>query len=117
MKKSAIILTAALFSVIIIYNCVDHKEDILLIPVSPDAHAVITEQIQHAIDSVGNASGGTVYFAKGKYITGGLYLRSNVTLKFEKGAVLGAGFCLYRPRNRHTVVVLFGSRRRSDGWS
>jgi len=55
---------------------------------SPDANTVITERIQQAIDSVGNAGGGTVLFPEGKYITGGLHLRNKVILRFEKGAIL-----------------------------
>jgi hypothetical protein len=54
----------------------------------PDQGAIITGQIQKAIDNCGASGGGTVFFPAGKYITGGIHLKSNVTLRFEKGAVL-----------------------------
>lgn len=60
----------------------------LRIEISPDSQTVVTEQIQRAIDSCAAAGGGTVVFPAGKYLSGGLHLRSNVRLHFEKGATL-----------------------------
>ena len=60
----------------------------LRIEISPDSQTVITEQIQRAIDSCAATGGGTVVFPAGNYRTGGLHLRSNVTLQLEKGATL-----------------------------
>ena len=58
------------------------------VEVSPNSHSVVTEQIQRAIDSCAAAGGGTVVFPAGTYRSGGLHLKSNVTLQFEKGATL-----------------------------
>ena len=49
---------------------------------------LITAKIQHAIDSCASAGGGVVRFPEGRYLSGALQLRSNVTLHFDKGAVL-----------------------------
>lgn len=50
-----------------------------------------THAIQSAIDKCA-ANGGTVYFPAGKYLTGSLYLRSDVTIYIGRGAViLGSG--------------------------
>ena len=50
---------------------------------------VLTENIQKAIDDAGaKPEGGVVYFPNGKYVTGTLRLRSNVTLYLESGALL-----------------------------
>lgn len=48
---------------------------------------VQTGLIQGAIDALGT-DGGIVYFPKGTYVTGTLYLKSNVTLCFDNGARL-----------------------------
>lgn len=54
-------------------------------PVGPK---VETEKWQAAIDAASAAGGGTVKIPKGRHVTGGLFLRDNVTLELEKGAVL-----------------------------
>lgn len=54
----------------------------------PDRGQLITTDIQKAIDSCGNAGGGTIRFPAGKYISGGIELKSNVTLILEKDAIL-----------------------------
>lgn len=53
---------------------------------------VTTTAIQRAIDLVAAKGGGTVYFPPGVYLSGGLELRSNITLYLEAGAtLLGSG--------------------------
>jgi hypothetical protein len=88
MQKYCSVLFFALFHMVILQYCTENKNVTLIISISPGANTVITEQLQQAIDSVGNAGGGTVLFPEGKYISGGLHLRSNVILQFEKGAIL-----------------------------
>ena len=57
-----------------------------------DSSALNTKPIQSAIDACANAGGGTVYFPAGKYISGTIFLKSNLTLHLEAGAVLiGSG--------------------------
>ena len=58
------------------------------ITILPDSDVIITDIIQQAIDSCSAVGAGTVYFPSGKYLTGGIPIKSNVTLQFEKGAVL-----------------------------
>jgi len=67
-------------------SCNSNKED-FKIEVAPSTE-LMTEVIQDAIEKCGESGGGTVLFKKGKFISGGLYMKSNVTLQFEKGAVL-----------------------------
>lgn len=52
-----------------------------------DGKTVNTKSIQAAIDAC-TATGGTVLIAGGKFATGTLYLKSNVNLRIEGGAVL-----------------------------
>ncbi len=47
-----------------------------------------TAAIQAAIDTAAGSGGGTVTIPRGLFLSGGLVLKSNVTLKLEEGAVL-----------------------------
>ena len=51
-----------------------------------DGQTLNTESIQKLIDKCGKAGGGTLIFPPGRYLTGGLELRSN--LSAEKGLTL-----------------------------
>jgi polygalacturonase len=53
-----------------------------------DGKALNTRAIQQAIDACAQAGGGTVYVPPGIYLTGGIVLRSNVTLYLEGGSTL-----------------------------
>ena len=78
----------ALFSMMILCSCTVKNSNPLVITISPENNTVLTNQIQQAINQVSDEGGGTVLFPQGKYITGGLKLRSNVTIQFEEGAIL-----------------------------
>jgi hypothetical protein len=54
----------------------------------PDGKTLNTTAIQHAIDDISGAGGGTVYAPPGIFLTGGLELKSGVTLYLEAGCVL-----------------------------
>lgn len=53
-----------------------------------DGTTLNTAAIQRAIDSCAAAGGGVVLFSKGRYLTGTLYLRSNVMLQVDEDAVV-----------------------------
>lgn len=53
-----------------------------------DAETLDTQAIQSAIDACHQAGGGRVYLHNGSFLSGTIYLRSNVTLYIENGAVL-----------------------------
>jgi polygalacturonase len=48
------------------------------------------EAINKAIEAAAAAGGGTVEFPAGTWVTGSVHLRSNVTLQFDRGAVIEA---------------------------
>ena len=50
--------------------------------------ALETEALQKAIDHCASNNGGTVYFPPGVYLTGTIFLPSNLRIHLEKGAVL-----------------------------
>jgi hypothetical protein len=67
----------------------------LVVNIPINESGLITAKIQQAIDSCAAAGGGVVRFPKGRYLTGALQLKSKVTLRLEKGAVLqGSNNCL-----------------------
>ena len=53
-----------------------------------DGKTVDTLAIQTAIDRCNEAGGGKVYLHKGCFVSGTIYLKSNVTLYLEAGAIL-----------------------------
>ncbi|THU31198.1 glycoside hydrolase family 28 protein [Niastella caeni] len=54
----------------------------------PDGQTLCTKAIQAAIDACAKAGGGIVVFAPGSYVTGALFLKSNVQLQIDKEVVL-----------------------------
>lgn len=53
-----------------------------------DSSKIATEAIKKAIDAASKAGGGTVYFPAGKYLTGSIHLKSNITIFIDAGAEL-----------------------------
>ena len=49
---------------------------------------LLTGELQFLIDQCHEAGGGTIYFPPGDYLTGTLFLKSNVYLEFSPGATL-----------------------------
>ncbi|MCL1933224.1 MAG: glycosyl hydrolase family 28 protein [Candidatus Azobacteroides sp.] len=56
--------------------------------VKSDGLTCYTTSIQRAIDAIHEQGGGCLVFSAGRYVTGSIYLKSNVTIHFEEGAVL-----------------------------
>jgi polygalacturonase len=54
----------------------------------PNGKTLNTKAIQRAIDDVSRAGGGLVYAPPGTFLTGGIVLKSNITLYLEAGCVL-----------------------------
>jgi polygalacturonase len=53
-----------------------------------DSSKLATQAIKKAIDAASKAGGGTVYFPAGKYLTGSIHLKSNITIFIDAGAEL-----------------------------
>lgn len=53
-----------------------------------DGKTLCTTQLQQAIDYISKRGGGTLVLTPGTYLSGSIFLKSGVTLKLEKGAVL-----------------------------
>jgi hypothetical protein len=55
---------------------------------APDGKTLCTQALQKAIDACGAAGGGMVVVPPGRYLTGAVFLRSNIHLHLATGAVL-----------------------------
>ncbi|WP_256012343.1 glycoside hydrolase family 28 protein [Desertivirga xinjiangensis] len=53
-----------------------------------DSSRLATQAIKKAIEAASKAGGGTVYFPAGKYLTGAIHLKSNITIFIDAGAEL-----------------------------
>ena len=53
-----------------------------------DSSGKATAAIKKAIDAASKTGGGTVYFPAGKYLTGPIHLKSNITIFIDAGAEL-----------------------------
>ncbi len=59
-----------------------------LFGIHSDGIGMNTKTIQFAIDYISKNGGGRLVFHVGRYLTGSIYLKSNVTIQLEEGAVL-----------------------------
>jgi len=59
-----------------------------LFGIRSDGATLYTRSIQFAIDYISKEGGGRLVFDVGRYLTGSIYLKSNVTLHLAEGAVL-----------------------------
>ncbi|MBN2117296.1 MAG: glycoside hydrolase family 28 protein [Anaerolineales bacterium] len=53
-----------------------------------DGHTLDSPSIQAAIEACAQRGGGTVYLPAGRYLTGSLFLRDNITLYLDAGAMI-----------------------------
>ena len=62
--------------------------DMLKAGANPSGQKLNTELINQTIDKLNAHGGGTLFFPAGKYLTGAIKLKSNLTLELEVGATL-----------------------------
>ena len=81
----------ALFSILLAGIChaqITNVYDIRTFGAVGDGATLDTKPLQAAIDKCSAAGGGTVLVAGGKFVTGTFYLKSDVTLRVDSGAVI-----------------------------
>ncbi len=59
-----------------------------LFGISSDGITLNTKSIQYAIDFIHDNGGGTLVFYVGRYVTGSIYLKSEVSIRLLEGAIL-----------------------------
>lgn len=79
-----------------------------------DGKNLTTLGLQKAIDSCAAAGGGTVSLPAGRYLTGTLVLKDNVTLHLEKGAtLLGSKNIAHYPDRGRRKALVFAEKRKN----
>jgi polygalacturonase len=61
---------------------------VFIVKAKSDTSKVISKQIQDAIDKCAKSGGGIVSFNPGTYVTGAIYLKTNVHLRIDKTVIL-----------------------------
>ena len=79
---------ALILSVLSISVSAQEYYNVLKYGAKNDSSKIATAAIKKAIDAASKAGGGTVYFPAGKYLTGPIHLKSNITIYIEGGAEL-----------------------------
>lgn len=64
------------------------RVDMLKSGAKADGKTLNTMLINHTVDRLSQAGGGTLFFPAGTYLTGAIRLKSNITLELEAGATL-----------------------------
>lgn len=86
MKQYILSTLFLLGSVVAMAKTLTLHTDQLRIPA--DGKTLCTGQIQQAIDKLSKKGGGTLVFTSGTYLSGSIFLKSNVTLRMQQGATL-----------------------------
>jgi len=84
-KKRMLLIVLVLVQVTTAY-AKDYKASFFHI--KSDGSTLNTRSIQFAIDYINKNGGGRLVFYVGRYLTGSIHLKSNVTIQLEEGAVL-----------------------------
>jgi len=68
-----------------------------------------TGTIQRAVDTISEQGGGTLVFYVGRYLTGSIQLKENVTIRLEEAAVLVAPTNIYSYKGAPALVWADGA--------
>ncbi|MCH2022619.1 MAG: glycosyl hydrolase family 28 protein [Saprospiraceae bacterium] len=75
---------------------------------------VNTTSIQKAIDYIHGQGGGRLVFHVGRYITGSIYLKSNVTIQLNEGAVLIGSLNPFDYNRHHTWMAMIFALKQNN---
>lgn len=81
--------------------------------IKSDGVTLNTRSIQRAVDYISEQGGGRLVFYVGRYLTGSIELKSNVTLRVEEGAVLVGVPSVYDykgPEGRNALLFAKGQK-------
>ncbi|MBO9619905.1 MAG: glycoside hydrolase [Niabella sp.] len=81
-------IVLAVFAIVYIMIAQAKDYNVMDFGAKADGVTLNSAVIQHAIDFITQNGGGRLVFKEGSYLTGTIFLKSNVTLHLEKGATL-----------------------------
>ena len=81
-------LITSILSILLLCSCNSNNNMFNIIDYGAKANQLSTKAIQNAIDDCNKNGGGTVYVPAGEFISGTIFLKSNVNLYLENGAVI-----------------------------
>jgi polygalacturonase len=106
LKRKIIILLVSLIFHVSLVSAKDFKAS--LFGIRSNGTTLNTRSIQKAIDFINADGGGRLVFNVGRYLTGSVYLKSNVTIHLEEGAVLlGSTNPLDYDQNFNNTAMIF----------
>lgn len=80
-----------------------------LFGVKSDGLTLNTRSIQKGIDYISENGGGRLVFYVGRYLTGSVKLKSNVTIKLEEGAVLVGSSSIYDYNSSGSIKAIISA--------
>lgn len=106
MKKNKLIIVCALLIFSINIQARDYNAS--LFNIKSDGETLNTESIQYAINYISKKGGGNLVFYVGRYLTGSFYLKSNVSIVLNEGAILVAFPSIYDyfEMNGHKALII-----------
>jgi len=114
MKKGTILLLAAIAVVSLQLNAKDYNAS--MFGAKSNGTTLNTNSIQKGIDYISENGGGRLVFYVGRYLTGTVYLKSNVTIHLEEGAILvGSTNPFDYERNFNWTALIFALDQENIG--
>jgi len=101
----------------VIFNVLNAKDyNASIFGVKSNGTTLNTNSIQKGIDYISANGGGRLVFYVGRYLTGTIYLKSNVTIQLEEGAILvGSLNPLDYDRNFNWTALIFALDQKNIG--
>lgn len=114
MKKQNLILALILSSIFLSSEAKDYNAS--MFGVKSNGTTLNTNSIQKGIDYINANGGGRLVFYVGRYLTGTIYLKSNVTIQLEEGAILvGSPNPLDYELNQNWTALIFAFDQENIG--
>ena len=110
-KKYIVLILILSFSVPLFAK--DYKAS--LFGIHSDGKTLNTRSIQFAIDHISSNGGGRLVFSVGQYLSGSIYMKSNVTLHLEEGATLLGSLNPYDYDKKIWTAFIFAHNQENIG--
>src|SRR6476661_11081038 len=88
MARRVSILTCFVFLLLVKLSVAQQYYNVLSYGAKNDSSKIATKSIAAAIAAASKKGGGTIYFPAGKYLTGPIHIKSNITIFIDAGAEL-----------------------------